>query len=160
MKLNVETHYGEKLIVNSKMDNIRKKECLCLNCLLMGDCDSAKKLYKVCCDDNIALMVTRCKNFKKKYSIKESNSKLKSIKRMINRIIFRKYEFSISLKGVIDTDEVKKIIVHNNGEHYVNEFPTFFGFNKEVQAIFYDKDDCDNAHNLVESYVLMCRLNG
>lgn len=64
MKLKVETHFNEPVITNLDTDNMRKTECMCLNCGIMNDCESAKKFYAICCDNNIALMVTRCRNFK------------------------------------------------------------------------------------------------
>lgn len=64
MKLKIETHFNEPVMVNLDTDIMRKTECLCLNCSIMKDCDSAKQFYSICCTKNIALMVTRCKNFK------------------------------------------------------------------------------------------------
>ena len=58
-----ETHYGDVVSVNTKTESTRKENCLCLNCTLMYDCVYAKQLFGICKSGNIALMVTRCRDF-------------------------------------------------------------------------------------------------
>ena len=57
----IQEHYGQKVLVNTLTEQLRRSECLCLNCELMQECTVAKELYDVCCQDNLALMVTRCR---------------------------------------------------------------------------------------------------
>lgn len=60
------TKYNQLVYSNIEMDDIRKEECLCLNCSKMGACATAKALYKICCDDNVAMLITRCPKWEKK----------------------------------------------------------------------------------------------
>lgn len=55
--------YGTEVFSNIEMDEIRKTECLCLNCHSMPDCRVAKDLYEMCHNCNIATMMTRCPGF-------------------------------------------------------------------------------------------------
>lgn len=55
--------YGVKVWQNKEMDELRKDECLCLNCDHIKECDTATAGYKLCVSDNIAFMVTRCPNY-------------------------------------------------------------------------------------------------
>ncbi len=57
--------YDTEVYVNEDMDEIRKDECLCLNCMDLGKCKTAKKGYELCVEENIAFMVTRCPCWKK-----------------------------------------------------------------------------------------------
>jgi hypothetical protein len=57
-----ETHFKELVWVNPKTDIMRRKECLCFNCKT-ASCNISNELFSICRDDNLALMVTRCKNF-------------------------------------------------------------------------------------------------
>ena len=50
---------------NEKMDKLRSKECLCLNCRVMENCDWASELYGMCKISNLALAVTRCPDWVK-----------------------------------------------------------------------------------------------
>ena len=63
-------HYGVEVWVNPLTEGMRDEECLCLNCdsLKMGEdnCPIAKKLYKICVEDNMALTITICKEFEEK----------------------------------------------------------------------------------------------
>jgi len=61
-----EEHYGVSVWVNPKTEMIRKRECLCLNCISMSKCKVAKKLYAICVDDNLAMAVTRCPKLTRK----------------------------------------------------------------------------------------------
>ena len=59
--------HDEKLVwVNPTTESLRKEECLCLNCKGMPDCSYAKALYKICVSGELALAVTRCKDFTEK----------------------------------------------------------------------------------------------
>ena len=51
---------------NERMDNLRKKECLCLNCRFIENCDWASELFGMCKDHHLALAVTRCPDWEKK----------------------------------------------------------------------------------------------
>jgi hypothetical protein len=57
-----ETHFKELVWVNPKTDIMRREECLCFNCK-NASCNISNELFSICRDDNLALMVTRCKNF-------------------------------------------------------------------------------------------------
>ena len=59
-----ETHYGKEVWVNPLTENMRHDECLCFNCTNLEGCKTAKKIYKVCVDDNMAMTITRCPEFK------------------------------------------------------------------------------------------------
>jgi hypothetical protein len=61
-----ERHYGVNVWVNELMDALRREECLCLNCERLTDhsCVVAGMIYKLCKEHNLALAMTRCKNWK------------------------------------------------------------------------------------------------
>jgi len=64
-------HCGETVWVNPFTEDLRKEECLCLNChnLKLGkddNCETAKGLYEICREHNVALIITRCPLFDKK----------------------------------------------------------------------------------------------
>ena len=63
MEIKQELHYGENVWTNIQTDELRKTDCLCLNCSKTHDCPQAKTFYQICVDCDIALMVTRCKSF-------------------------------------------------------------------------------------------------
>jgi hypothetical protein len=52
--------YGVTVWSNTMMDELRKDECLCLNCDRMEECPIAKSLYTDCREWDLALAVTRC----------------------------------------------------------------------------------------------------
>lgn len=52
--------YGTEVFQSVDMDELRKTECMCLNCKIIKDCLRAESLYDICKEHNIALMVTRC----------------------------------------------------------------------------------------------------
>jgi hypothetical protein len=56
-------HYGVEVWENVITDKVRKTKCLCFNCRKLGKCDIANHLYQFCKKNNIALMMTRCKEF-------------------------------------------------------------------------------------------------
>lgn len=59
--------YGAQIWCDEKMDNIRRRRCLCLNCKKMGDtCSVSSEFYRLCIDHNIALMVTCCERWEPK----------------------------------------------------------------------------------------------
>jgi hypothetical protein len=58
-----ELHYGEEVWTNTVTDAMRKIECLCLNCNNISHCPMAHRFFDACKEENIALMVTRCKSF-------------------------------------------------------------------------------------------------
>ena len=58
--------YGAIVWSNAEMDELRKTECLCLNCSKMSTCQIAKHLYNACKDYNLAMMITRCPDWESK----------------------------------------------------------------------------------------------
>ena len=56
--------YGVLVWCNEEMDLLRGKECLCLNCHGLRTCDTAQILYSVAKRTNVAMMITRCPNWK------------------------------------------------------------------------------------------------
>lgn len=68
--------YNEEVYFNPIMDELRKQQCLCLNCASMTEdkktnCSKANALYELCVTNNMAMMVTRCKEFEFKRVIHE-----------------------------------------------------------------------------------------
>lgn len=65
-KYKKEVREPEQVWANTGMDELRKSECLCLNCDRKNDkppynsCPIASQLYQICVEDCIALAVTRC----------------------------------------------------------------------------------------------------
>ena len=63
-KIEKQEHYGREVFVNTLTEQMRRSECLCLNCVLMNDgCDFAAAAYGLCKDWNVAFCVTRCPGF-------------------------------------------------------------------------------------------------
>ena len=60
MKVVKKIDYNVAVWCNEKMDNARRKECLCFNCKFIKTCDWASELFGLCKDHNLALMITRC----------------------------------------------------------------------------------------------------
>ena len=58
--------YGVSVWADLEMDELRKYNCLCLNCSKMGNCEQGSKLYDICCRYNLATMITRCPDWEKK----------------------------------------------------------------------------------------------
>ena len=58
--------YGETVWSNVEMDELRKTECICLNCTDLGACGIANLLHEYCEIYNLAFMMTRCKEFQQK----------------------------------------------------------------------------------------------
>lgn len=63
--------FKEQVYTNLIMDELRKSNCLCLNCELMTgvretNCDIANQLYKIAVENNMAMAITRCKKYSTK----------------------------------------------------------------------------------------------
>lgn len=58
----LEEHYSKEVWTNPHTDPLRREACLCLNCERkeLWGCATANELYIICCQNNLALMVTRC----------------------------------------------------------------------------------------------------
>lgn len=65
MKIEKVEKYGAEVYSNVEMDRLRQEWCLCLNCSAIGKCKNAKNLYQHCKATDMALMVTRCPNWRK-----------------------------------------------------------------------------------------------
>ena len=50
----------KEIWANQYMDALRRLECICMNCETMKSCPTAKKLYGICQEDDMALAITRC----------------------------------------------------------------------------------------------------
>lgn len=56
----------DKVWSNTKLDELRRKECLCLNCdrknedVPYSSCHVAAKLYELCLTYDMTLAITRC----------------------------------------------------------------------------------------------------
>lgn len=64
-------YYGKVVWINPLLEEIRKKECLCLNCKNFkpkwsNNCIVAEKLYKICVENDLALAVSRCPFWQKR----------------------------------------------------------------------------------------------
>lgn len=62
--------YGKMVWTNEMMDELRKKECLCLNCGNLkpdpDNCSIAQALYQISVKENVAMAITRCPVWKSK----------------------------------------------------------------------------------------------
>ncbi len=62
--------YSAIVWTNEMMDELRKRECLCLNCDSMkpgpDNCSIANSLYQISKDKNVAMAITRCPVWKPK----------------------------------------------------------------------------------------------
>lgn len=65
MKPELQEHYGAMVWTNVFTDFIRREECLCLNCDDMSTCPVAQQLYELCKENDLALMMTRCKSYRR-----------------------------------------------------------------------------------------------
>ena len=70
-KPKMEVHYKAAVWVNPTTELIRREECFCWNCdnLKPGqpdNCVKAEKLYQICKNEDLALIVTRCPAWKEK----------------------------------------------------------------------------------------------
>ena len=55
--------YGALVFQHPQMDELRRSQCLCLNCSKMKKCEIASAGYELCKKHNIAYAVTRCPVF-------------------------------------------------------------------------------------------------
>ena len=55
--------YGAKVWQHVEMDELRRSQCLCLNCSKLGACEIASDGFELCKKHNIAYAVTRCPVF-------------------------------------------------------------------------------------------------
>ncbi len=58
--------YGALVYTHPEMDELRRKQCLCLNCTKTADCEIAHAGYELCKKYNVAYAMTRCPEFVKK----------------------------------------------------------------------------------------------
>ncbi|MBU1180179.1 hypothetical protein KJ885_04505 [Patescibacteria group bacterium] len=70
-KMKQETHHNEAVWVNTRMEPFRKEQCMCLSCAKMkpgesDHCKHAAQFYKICCEANCALIMTRCREWEKR----------------------------------------------------------------------------------------------
>jgi hypothetical protein len=73
-----EKHYGEVVWVNLTTERLRQDECLCLNCgkLKPGqpdNCQRAQAFYEICVQANIAIIITRCRDWDEKKKNPQEN---------------------------------------------------------------------------------------
>lgn len=60
--------YGKKVWEISKIDQIRRDNCMCLHCLKLKpgekeNCQIAQKLFEICQKHGNAMIVTRCEEW-------------------------------------------------------------------------------------------------
>jgi len=67
MNIAKEVHDDRTVFVNKDTDDLRRTECLCLNCEIKDKhkCIIASTLYDTCVFEDLAIMITRCPNFKR-----------------------------------------------------------------------------------------------
>lgn len=58
-----------RTVYESAMDAVRKEKCMCFHCANMkpwsdDHCQLAKKLFKICVEHGMAMMITRCPDWK------------------------------------------------------------------------------------------------
>ena len=56
-------HHGTMVWTEVGMDQLRRERCLCLRCCILHRCPTAKSLMDICVGADVALAVTRCKNW-------------------------------------------------------------------------------------------------
>ena len=62
------TKYNTEVTIHTEMDTLRKDQCLCFNCKLLGPsggCKIAEDGFELCVKHNIAFAVTSCPDFQK-----------------------------------------------------------------------------------------------
>ena len=60
-KVTKQEHYNKIVWTNELMDELRRSECLCLNCRFREtSCYNADLLLEICKERWLAIMVTRC----------------------------------------------------------------------------------------------------
>lgn len=55
--------YGVQVQQHPEMDNLRKSQCLCLNCAKVNECGIAADGLSFCLQCNVAFAMTRCPDF-------------------------------------------------------------------------------------------------
>jgi len=55
--------YDTLVFQHSEMDELRRSQCLCLNCSKMKHCEIASAGFELCMKYNIAYAMTRCPVF-------------------------------------------------------------------------------------------------
>jgi hypothetical protein len=70
MKIENVNRYGTETFENTSMDSFRHKECMCYHCRAFSidseeNCPVAQQLYKICVENNMAMIITRCKFWEK-----------------------------------------------------------------------------------------------
>lgn len=55
--------YGFTVWADKEMDELRRHRCLCLRCAKVDLCSVARKLLEMCKEHNLALAMTRCKEW-------------------------------------------------------------------------------------------------
>jgi len=68
--------YGVQVWSNEMMDELRKTECLCLNCANLrpgtsDNCHKAARMYEISVEENVAMAVTRCEIWREKPKLNE-----------------------------------------------------------------------------------------
>jgi hypothetical protein len=66
-----ETHHGLPVLVSPELEQLRREQCLCLNCdkCRPGEsdhCFMAAGLYRLCLRGNLAMVITRCPEWEPK----------------------------------------------------------------------------------------------
>ena len=57
--------YGRKVWCNAVTDELRKTDCLCLNCKALGDCHTSEAFNHISKESGVVVMITRCPIFKR-----------------------------------------------------------------------------------------------
>ena len=58
--------YDHKVFCNRPMDELRKEQCLCLNCEKLP-CIVSEQFFKLCKEYHMATMITRCPDWEEKH---------------------------------------------------------------------------------------------
>jgi hypothetical protein len=59
--------YDREVFADVEMDGLRRERCLCLNCAKMGpNCHNSQILYHMAVQNNMAMMITRCRDYQYK----------------------------------------------------------------------------------------------
>jgi len=58
----IQDYYGAFVWCDPKMDELRRKRCLCLRCGVPF-CATAEALFEICKARHLAVAITRCKNW-------------------------------------------------------------------------------------------------
>jgi len=55
--------YGREVWSHVEMDELRRSQCLCLNCALIRKCAIAQAGYRLCEKNGVAFAMTRCPKY-------------------------------------------------------------------------------------------------